>query len=387
MKRVVAAVFLLAACGGEAATTTLEASTTSSEPAAQTTKPPTEIVDPDDLGLLLEQAEASMDAGQFEDALATLDEALHVYEVLALGETGSTPDPDLVQALARVLDKKGFVLGELGRVDEALIVYEQVITGFGDSDHPVLVKAVATALLESGYLLFIQERWDEALAFHEQLITRFGDSTDAELVQNLALAMTVKGLELESLGREEEALAAYEQVITRFGDSTDAEIVEAVTAAQGQIDILSRPKVSVLDLAVGDCGDWTYVDRRSVFAASCSDPHGLEVYALAAFSAGSQDEYPGDDAVEEFSGEACFDAFNEQFDAYNEHYVDADYGNPSGDATIPVLTFSPIGPTSQSWLDGDRKIVCVLIGATPFDSCYVEAERCNPKGPNTASSP
>ena len=58
---------------------------------------------------------------------------------------GDATDPDLVVLVAAALVSKGVTLGELGRPEEALAAYEEVIARYGDATDPELVDLVALA--------------------------------------------------------------------------------------------------------------------------------------------------------------------------------------------------------------------------------------------------
>ncbi|MCF4122644.1 septum formation family protein [Antribacter sp. KLBMP9083] len=107
----------------------------------------------------------------------------------------------------------------------------------------------------------------------------------------------------------------------------------------------------IRDLAVGDCFDTTGLLGQTVLytvpVVPCAEPHGGEVFAETEL---------GDEAGEGGAladGGALLDAANafclEQFKTF--------VGVPYGDSE---LLYWPIGPSEQSWAEGDRRIACVV---------------------------
>jgi tetratricopeptide (TPR) repeat protein len=198
---------ILAACGGEAATTTrVESPTTSAVPtttttapttttqaASTTTEPPTESSLLRSLNLLFTQEQASYEAENYEEALAACEEALEVYEkmITQFGEPGR---PESVEIAGEVLVDKGLALAKLGRPEEAIVAYEEVITRNGDLADLLEAESLADEMpLDWGHHLAMASR--------------------------VVWAYFFTGQALEDLGRPEEAIVAYEELITRFGDS------------------------------------------------------------------------------------------------------------------------------------------------------------------------
>jgi len=59
---------------------------------------------------------------------------------------GTATEPVLRGQVALALVNEGVRLGQLGRNEEAIAVYDQVVTRFGDATEPALRDQVATAL-------------------------------------------------------------------------------------------------------------------------------------------------------------------------------------------------------------------------------------------------
>jgi len=108
------------------------------------------------------------------------------------------------------------------------------------------------------------------------------------------------------------------------------------------------PDTSAFDLEVGDCfalGLGT--DRGSdevemVDLQTCDDEHDNEAYAVVE---ATQPSWPGDDDMEAFADEGCYDEF--------ESFV----GIPWDES---VADFGYLSPTEQSWSEGDREVLCYV---------------------------
>ena len=119
--------------------------------------------------------------------------------------------------LARALLNKGAALDELGRTQESLVVFEEVVGRFENSGIADVQETVAKALVNKGSALGELERPEEELAAYEEVIQRFSESENPALIEPLAVALTYKGMTLGEQNREEEGLAVLEEVVRRFG--------------------------------------------------------------------------------------------------------------------------------------------------------------------------
>ena len=125
-------------------------------------------------------------------------------------------------AAAQALAHKAWALKQLGRVDEAVETYEQLVERFGDDEHPALRRLVASALLSSGIALEQQGRYARAVAAYEDVFARFRADPDPEVRDTCARgASTTRACGSSAPGKEPEALAVFEQVVALYGDEPD----------------------------------------------------------------------------------------------------------------------------------------------------------------------
>ncbi|HEY8693730.1 MAG TPA: hypothetical protein VIR57_13435, partial [Chloroflexota bacterium] len=130
-------------------------------------------------------------------------------------------DDDVV---AVALGNKGVTLGELGRSEDAMAVYDEIVARFGDRTEAGVAEQVARALAYKGVTLGELGRPEDEMAVYDEVVVRFGDRTEAGIAELVARALAYKGVTLGELGRPEDAMAVYDEVVVRFGDRTEAGI-------------------------------------------------------------------------------------------------------------------------------------------------------------------
>ncbi len=236
---------------------------------------------------LLNMALILASEGRTDDEISVYDELLGRFgqnlpipqapSVLALpdwlkeeGETSPARQESVVvhEQVAWALFNKGVALGSLGRTQEALVVYDELLGRFGgmtrkkegktggltlpdwlkgdkkeeSSSQPErgVHEQVAWALFYKGVILKSLGHTEDAIAIFDQLLGRFGavqasvlerltspgwlkksqtddaGSLEEESREQVAWALFNKGVALGSLGRTQEAMAAYDDLLRRF---------------------------------------------------------------------------------------------------------------------------------------------------------------------------
>lgn len=239
---------------------------------ATTTLPEVEPVQPSlldtadglpDVKGILDQAQASIDAGQYEEAIVMC------ARVIALVEDSNDPELEGVpgkEAIAGALSRKAVALWQLDRHEEALVVLEEVDARFRDATDMDLVLRVAWALIMKGLVLGDMGSSEEAIAAFEEALARLGDMDHAELGYHIASALYWKGVYLRGVGwRVLDAAAAFDEVITRFGDSTEPEVIDLVELATQEND------------EIADLVEQLVAGRDGVWAGATSDGESFSV--------------------------------------------------------------------------------------------------------------
>jgi len=161
--------------------------------------------------------------GRSEDAIAAYDQVI--------GRYGAASEAALREQVASALFNKGVRLGELGRSNDAIAVYDQVIERYGSASEAALREQVAQALVNKGVTLGQLGRSDDEIAVYDQVIERYGAASEAALREQVAKALVYKGVTLGQLGRSDDAIAVYDQVIERYGAASEAALREQVASA------------------------------------------------------------------------------------------------------------------------------------------------------------
>ena len=147
-------------------------------------------------------------------------------------EFGEDQTPVVRSGVAWALLSKGMILGQFGKIDEALNVYEEILHRFGsEGENPAIRPGVALALLFKGMTLSQLEKIIEALAVFEEVFSRFGEDKDPVIRPGVALALLGKGVILWSQGEAQKALDAFDKVLCHFGKDENPVIYLGITRA------------------------------------------------------------------------------------------------------------------------------------------------------------
>jgi len=87
------------------------------------------------------------------------------------------------------------------------------------------------ALVTKGIIRGELGQVEEAIEVHNDVVARFGDATEPELREQVAIALVNKGATLGGLGRSEDAARVYDQVVARFGGAIEPAVREQVAIA------------------------------------------------------------------------------------------------------------------------------------------------------------
>lgn len=186
-------------------------------------------------------------------------------------------EDDLIarEQVASALVRKGRTLNELGRHDEELVTYEEVVDQFGDASEVELQEKVAWALYNEARTLLEVGSPEEAAGLYAEVARRFehhadprlrveaaraligkafadyeldqpGEAIDAfdraaqaaadigndnRLAAQAARALANKGWLLAETGDHGEAVRVLDEVVTRFDGIADSEVTEQIGSA------------------------------------------------------------------------------------------------------------------------------------------------------------
>jgi tetratricopeptide (TPR) repeat protein len=100
--------------------------------------------------------------------------------------------------VAKALLYKGTRLAELGRGEEAVAAYDDVVLRIGED--PDRTEQVAWAMVNKGVRLAELGRGDEAVGVYDEVVERFGEDPDPAVRGQVAWALVNKGMTLGGLG-------------------------------------------------------------------------------------------------------------------------------------------------------------------------------------------
>ncbi|HWR76338.1 MAG TPA: hypothetical protein VN283_03905 [Thiobacillus sp.] len=119
-----------------------------------------------------------------------LEEAIYFWQ-RATEMTNAEPSD-----IARALYNKGVALGQLGRREDEIVVYDDLLSRFGEATELPLREHVAKALLHKGVILGQLGRSGDEIAVYDDLLSRFGEATELPLREIMAIANNGKGFAL-----------------------------------------------------------------------------------------------------------------------------------------------------------------------------------------------
>jgi hypothetical protein len=129
--------------------------------------------------------------GAWKSGLELLDastEELESYAaVVEAGDrliTRGSADSQVKLMVAKAFVYRGMTLGQLGRGEEEIAVYDQVVTRYGEASEAALRERVAGALFNKGVTLGQLGRGEEEIAVYDQLVTRYGEGSSGNLCVN-----------------------------------------------------------------------------------------------------------------------------------------------------------------------------------------------------------
>ena len=128
------------------------------------------------------------------------------------------------------LVKEALTLRQIGRANEALDVYDQVIRLSYSESVSSVESIMAITLLKELILLIEADQDDEPLAICSELISRFETRSELQLHLLLAVAFYVKGIVLSKRNNSDKALTIYDQALAYLDGTSGTWISNLVMA-------------------------------------------------------------------------------------------------------------------------------------------------------------
>src|ERR1035437_10152903 len=160
--------------------------------------------------------------GNLLQQLGRFEEALNVWtRLLELGPDAGSASPYVI---ARALLGRAYAVGRLGSGDEELETLHRIERDFADDPSERVRRIVDTALYKEAAAFYRTERPIEAIDSYDRLIGRLeADPTQAS-EELLSEALVNKAITAEAIGNLDMALEADATVVARFGDSDNSAI-------------------------------------------------------------------------------------------------------------------------------------------------------------------
>jgi tetratricopeptide (TPR) repeat protein len=176
-------------------------------------------------GIALEQMKKPL------EALPLFDEALKLV---------GGQDEKQRETAAKAVLQKATVLRELNRHEDAMNLCADLVKQIAATVMPV---PVAGALFTIADTMSTMGRQDEALPLYDDVVKRFGGSNDQALRPVVAGALFSKSMLLRFKGRTAEALATYDEIIKRFGEASEPHLRNvAAMAKQSKSELQAQTK-------------------------------------------------------------------------------------------------------------------------------------------------
>jgi tetratricopeptide (TPR) repeat protein len=155
----------------------------------------------------------------FDDTLSFINKALTKQESFSNFEN------------ADFLFLKGVTLGQLNRPEEAIVLYDELLEKFKDSDELIIQKLVVKALRNKGVRLNRLGRTKDALELFDEVIRRFKKFNELTIQVEVAAAFLNKAARLDDMGKLEGALIVYDEVVDLYKDNPEVDIQRFVVGA------------------------------------------------------------------------------------------------------------------------------------------------------------
>jgi tetratricopeptide (TPR) repeat protein len=242
--------------------------------------------------------------------LGRVEEAITIFESLVT-QFGSATEPMVRNRVATALISMGAELGKLGRDEEAIGAYTYLIDHFGSATEPAIREHVVVALGAKGSMLGEGlGRHKEAIAVFDDLLARFGSATEPAMLYYVALALHSKGIQLSELSRHEDAIAVFGDLVRRFASAIELPIRKQVAEALVKIGY----ELEKIDRHLDAVGVYDYLIAQF---GSSTDSAILETVAAALERKGQDLSQLGrsEEAI------ACFDSVLARFGSATEHSI------------------------------------------------------------------
>ena len=164
---------------------------------------------------------------EYQEALDALSKQIDLLE--------NSPSSSNELMLATAFLNKGDLFVELGRSEDAVVVYEEVERRFGEKTGVEWAERLARASVQKGFALLKQGRLNDAISVYDKVGRDFNNPefmNKPEFIGWVATALGGKGVALSRLGDITQSKVVFAELVQQFGGSEIAIIQQIVTTAR-----------------------------------------------------------------------------------------------------------------------------------------------------------
>ena len=199
-------------------------------------------------------------------------------------ESVGMPTP-ATEYFAMAMNLEGLRFAELGQVNEALEVYDDMLRGSGPDGGPRYETWVADVLIRKACLLFrVEGRETETIVACDVLLSQFSTREDNSFRETVAAGGLLKGIALFRNGHIAEAVRAVDEVVMRYETTASPGVAGFVSLALIAKSVLfglgiNEDEASILlkCLEQEDELHWGVIQALTRFSASVGAKRTLEL--------------------------------------------------------------------------------------------------------------
>ena len=199
-------------------------------------------------------------------------------------ESVGMPTP-ATEYFAMAMNLEGLRFAELGQVNEALEVYDDMLRGSGPDGGPRYETWVADVLIRKASLLFrVEGRETETIVACDALLSQFSTREDNSFRETVAAGGLLKGIALFRNGHIAEAVRAVDEVVMRYETTASPGVAGFVSLALIAKSVLfglgiNEDEASILlkCLEQEDELHWGVIQALTRFSASAGAKRTLEL--------------------------------------------------------------------------------------------------------------
>ena len=199
-------------------------------------------------------------------------------------ESVGMPTP-ATEYFAMAMNLEGLRFAELGQVNEALEVYDDMLRGSGPDGAPRYETWVADVLIRKASLLFrVEGRETETIVACDALLSQFSTREDNSFRETVAAGGLLKGIALFRNGHIAEAVRAVDEVVMRYETTASPGVAGFVSLALIAKSVLfglgiNEDEASILlkCLEQEDELHWGVIQALTRFSASAGAKRTLEL--------------------------------------------------------------------------------------------------------------